>query len=94
MYVTFRYWTDSKSLVDALVAKRDEVERLIGGIAGFRAYYLVPTGEGAAVSVNVFDDQAGADESNRVAAEWVRENLSDVSINPPQISAGEAVITF
>jgi hypothetical protein len=30
-------------------------------------------------------------ESNRRAAEWVRENLAQLLPNPPQITAGEVV---
>jgi hypothetical protein len=45
-------------------------------------------------SVSVYDDQSGAEESNRAAADWIRENLPRMAIDPPQISAGEVVISI
>lgn len=71
-----------------------EVKRLIEEIDGFKAYYLTRTIEGDAMSISVFEDKSGGDESSRRAAEWVRENLSDLSVGAPQVSEGEVVITF
>jgi len=83
----------SREFADALVENESEVRRLLTGIEGFRAYFLVRTADGA-VSVSVYDDEGGAEESNRAAADWVRENLPHLSIGPPQISAGEVVISI
>ncbi len=44
------------------------------------------------MSISVYDDESGAEESNRAAAAWIRENLPDVSGSSPQVSAGEVVI--
>lgn len=57
---------------------------------GLHAYYLIGTDDGAA-SISVYDDQSGAEESNRQEADWVRDNLSDLSVAPPQISAEVAI---
>jgi hypothetical protein len=94
MYVTVRKYTGSRDLVDALVENESEVKRLITDIDGFRAYYLVRTEEGEAMSISVYDDASGAEESSRAAATWVGENLSDLSVSPPQVTAGEAVVNF
>jgi hypothetical protein len=92
MYATFRYYAGGEALVDELVGKEGEVKSLIQGIPGFRAYYLIKTDKGDAVSLSVYDDRSGAEESNRAAAEWVRGNLPGLSIGTPQISAGEVAI--
>lgn len=93
MHVTVRNYPGSADLIDLLVENEDTVRSLISGIEGFRAYYLVRTDDGG-LSISVFDNESGAEESNRVAADWVRENASDVRPNPPEISAGEAVIAI
>ena len=93
MYATIRNYAAGGDFADALVENESEVRRLIEGIAGFHAYYLVRTADGA-VSVSVSDDQSGAEESNRAAAEWVRDNLSHLSVSPPQVSAGEVAISI
>ena len=51
-------------------------------------------GGDATTSISVFEDQAGAEESNRAAAAWLAENLPDLGVKPPQVTAGEVVIGF
>jgi hypothetical protein len=92
MYATVRTYADSPEMADSLVSREADVKNLIGGIDGFRAYYVIRTG-GGAVTVSVFDDEAGASESTRVAAEWIRENLPEIAGSTPQVSAGEVVIS-
>ena len=58
-----------------------------------KAYYLVK-GEDATASISVFDDRAGAEESNRAAAAWLAENLPNLGVAPPQVTAGEVLIGF
>ncbi|MEV0986520.1 MULTISPECIES: hypothetical protein [Streptomyces] len=43
------------------------------------------------VSTSVFEDQAGAEESIRRAAEFVRDRLASLLPEPPQVTAGEVV---
>lgn len=93
MYGSIRIYSGASELADALVENASEVERLVSGIDGFKAYYLIRTSDGAA-SISVFDDEAGAQESNNVARAWIGENLPDMSISAPQVSAGEVMIDF
>jgi hypothetical protein len=64
---------------------------LISQIPGFVAYYWVDAGGSVMISTSVFQDKAGAEESNRRGADWVRQNLAPVLPNPPQVTAGEVV---
>jgi hypothetical protein len=91
MYATVRHYAGADELADALVKNEDAVKGLLRAIDGFRAYYLVKAAEGT-VSVSVYDDQSGAEESNRQAADWIRTNLPDLSVSAPQVTAGEVVI--
>ena len=50
---------------------------------GFVAYYWVDAGDGVMFSTSVFEDQADEEHSNRLAADWVKENLADLLPNPP-----------
>jgi heme-degrading monooxygenase HmoA len=94
MYATVRNYAGPQEFGDELVKRQDEVKSLIQGISGFRAYYLIKTDQGGVVTVSVYDDQAGAEESTRTAAEWVRTNLPDMGVDPPQVSSGEVGIQF
>jgi hypothetical protein len=95
MHVTVRNYAGSgaRELFDVIVANEDAVRSLITGIDGFRAYYLVRTNDGG-FTISVFDDAAGGDESSKRAAEWIRENAADVTTSPPQISSGDAALSF
>ena len=93
MYVTIRRYEDNQALADRLAARADDIRGIISGVAGFRAYYLV-RGTGGTASITVCDDQAGAEETNRVAAEWLRENMPDAVSAPPHVNAGEVVLNF
>jgi hypothetical protein len=64
---------------------------LVSKLPGFVAYFWLDGGGGVMVSTSVFKDQAGAQESNKKAADWVRQNLAPLLPNPPQITAGEVV---
>ncbi|MET8299064.1 hypothetical protein ABZW02_34235 [Streptomyces sp. NPDC005180] len=55
------------------------------------AYYWVDAGDGVMVSTGVFEDQAGAEESTRRAADFVRANLASLLPNAPQVAAGQVV---
>ena len=65
----------------------------MSGIDGFVAYYLIDTGGGSLVTVSVFADRAGADESTRAAAKLIGElGLVDALPNSPTIMQGEVAI--
>jgi heme-degrading monooxygenase HmoA len=87
-----RTYSVAPGLAEELVGHAEDVKRLIGDIDGFRAYYLIRTDEGA-VSVSVYDSQAGAEESARAAAGFLADVLGDLNVGAPQISAGEVVLT-
>ena len=91
MHATIRAYSDNPRLADALAERQDDVKAVVEGIGGFRAYYLVKTADGA-LSVSVYDDETGAAESTRAAAEWIRENLPDIGGSAPQVFSGEVVI--
>ncbi|MGW8766077.1 hypothetical protein ACWGN5_26670 [Streptomyces sp. NPDC055815] len=60
-------------------------------VPGFVAYYWVDAGDGVMVSTSVFDDQAGAEESIKQAAAFVRDNLAPLLPHGPQVTAGPVV---
>ncbi|WP_225825334.1 hypothetical protein [Streptomyces naphthomycinicus] len=62
-------------------------------VPGFVAYYWVDAGDGVMVSTSVFEDEAGAEESVRRAADFVRDHLASLLPDPPQVTAGRVVAT-
>ena len=61
-------------------------------LPGFSSYFLIEAKDGIMTSINLFDTSAHADESNRVSAEWIRdEKLESALPNPPKVTLGEVV---
>ena len=82
-----RYQTDSAD--DLTQQVNTGFLPLISTAPGFIAYFAVNAGKGVWSSVSIFETQANAEASNRIAADWVKKNLSH--LGTPQITAGEVV---
>jgi hypothetical protein len=91
MYATVRRYEGVTNPGEAARRVNEGFVPLISQIPGFVAYYWVDAGSGVMISTSVFQDQASAEESNRRAADYVRQNLVSVLPNPPQVTAGEVV---
>jgi hypothetical protein len=92
MHVVIRRWSKAAALADALQQREQEVRDLIGGVAGFVAYYATRDGD-ALTTITVCQDRAGAEESTRRAREWVRQNVAALPA-APEVSEGETFIEF
>ncbi len=97
MYASVRWYEmDDPAAVDEAMRRVEEgFAPIISKAPGFIAYYALDAldaGDGVVVSISIFTDQAGAEESNAVAAEWVMENLAPLVPNPPDITTGEVKV--
>jgi hypothetical protein len=66
---------------------------IISQAPGFIAYYGVDTGNGTWSSVSIFETREGADESNRLAAEFVKQNLRQFIVSGPDVTEGSLVVS-
>lgn len=90
MYVSIRRYA-GVTFPDTAAAKvREELCPLISKIQGFQEYYAIRDGDDAVVSVSVFANKPGADESVKAAATWVEEKLTQYLPNKPQVISGES----
>jgi hypothetical protein len=95
MHVTIRrYESIDQSRKSEIVKKVDDgLLPALSELPGFSSYSLVDAGNGVLTSIGFFDTAAQADESNRVAAGWLREQKLDTVLpNPPKITSGETVV--
>jgi hypothetical protein len=95
MHATIRrYEGIDQNRTDELVKKVNET--LIPSLSkmpGFNGYYLIEAEKGVMSSFGFFDTSAQADESSRVAANWVRdERLESALPNPPKVMGGEVLV--
>lgn len=65
---------------------------LISRVPGFQAYYALKVREDEAVTISIFDTQAGAEESVRRAATWVAKNLASLNQGLPEIIVGQVSV--
>lgn len=92
MYTSIRRYKMDKTRVEELTRRVQEgFIPLLAESPGFVSYYVVDGGEGEVATISVFNDREGAESSNTMAREWVKENLTDVELGPPDITAGEIV---
>jgi hypothetical protein len=93
MHITVRRYQEVRGgLDDAL--RRQLTEGFIPIVQkapGFIAYYAVDPGDGGLVTISVFENAAEAEESTRMAADFIRENVADRFSGPPDVTSGEAV---
>lgn len=89
MFAVIRhYHFDKKDSAEVDRIIQDEFVPLIRKGKGFIRYYWLDTGDGEGASFGVFEDKAGADESVRLAAEFVRTRMSQLLRQKPEVIEG------
>jgi hypothetical protein len=82
-------------------SNRDELTKKVGEslaprlskLPGFSSNFLIDTGNGVMSSIGLFDTSTQANESTRVASEWVRdEKLERILKDPPKVTDGEVIV--
>ena len=91
MYAVIRQYSGASQLIDQLESRKDDVERVIRGVPGLVSYTLLRTDYGG-ISVTVCQDKAGTDESVRLAAEGIGENITAEWLAPPMIFEGDTIL--
>jgi len=94
MFAAIRYYrTEPDSVNNVVQQVKEGFVPVIRDTPGFVSYFVLDPSEreGEIVSVSVFESQQGAEESNRKAEDWVRQNLSDL-LPLPEFAAGEVVV--
>jgi hypothetical protein len=86
--VVRRYRFDPNNSEEINSRVRDVFVHLLRKTPGFEAYYWLDTGEGEGASLSVFRDKAGAEESIRIAANFVEQHLASL-LGKPEIIQGE-----
>jgi hypothetical protein len=95
MHATIRrYEAIDQTRINELVKKaEDGLLPRLSESPGFKGYYLIEAGSGVISSVGFFDTEANAEESTRIASDWVREEKLETALpNSPKITSGEVVV--
>lgn len=89
MFAVIRHYRfDKKDSAEIDRVIREGFVPLMKKAKGFVRYYWLDTGEGEGASFGVFNDKAGADESVRIAADFVRTSMAQLLREKPEIIEG------
>ena len=58
---------------------------IISDVPGFQTYYVIYAPNDTVTAISIFDDYAGAQESNRRGLAWVEQNLAPLLTGPTTV---------
>ena len=93
MYTSIREYRCEPAEIPEIAHRADEkfADRLAEQ-SGFVAYELIDCGDGRAFTLTVFTDRESAERSADMAAEFVRAELGDMSIERIAARTGEVLV--
>lgn len=65
---------------------------IVSDVPGFRAYYVVYAPDDTVTAISIFNDYAGAEESNKRGLAWIEENLTPLMVGPATAVAGPVIV--
>ena len=65
---------------------------IISDVPGFMGYYVVYAPDDTVTAISIFNDYAGAEESNRRALTWIEQNLAPLLTGPATALAGPVIV--
>lgn len=65
---------------------------IISDVPGFRAYYVIYAPDDTVTAISIFNDHAGAEESNRRGLAWIEQNLAPLLAGPTTAVAGPVIV--
>ena len=90
MYVAVRrYKIQSGTLSEVAQRAQQGFVPIVSQIPGFVGYYGIDAGNDVVVTISIYQDQAGEEESTRSASDWVRQNVAEFVEGGVEITAGE-----
>ena len=95
MFATVRRYEGIDASDKAELTKKvgESLAPKLSKLPGFSSYFLIDTGNGVMSSIGVFETSTQADDSTRVASEWVRdEKLENILQTPPKVTDGEVIV--
>ena len=87
-----RYNTHENSASKIEQRVREGFVPLISRLPGFVSYDVVRSADGTLISVSVFESRQSADDSTRLASDWVHENLASLIRTAPVILSGDVMV--
>ena len=96
MYMSIRHYDgiDASKIDELISVVISGFLPIISKAPKFVSYQAIDCGNGEVAAITVFEDNASLEESNQLAADWVRDNIAHLIVNPPKITAGNVLYTY
>jgi quinol monooxygenase YgiN len=92
MYAAIRQAKARPGMAEELARRiKDGAIPIVSDVPGFRAYYVIYAPDDTVTAISVFDDHAGAEESNRRGLAWIEQNLTPLLAGPATATAGPVI---
>ena len=94
MFVSIRTYRVGNGSIDEVMHRVDhDLADAFAREPGFVSYEVAQIGEHNIASITTFHDREQAEASNRLAAEWVAEELADFRIERMGVVGGEVMVS-
>ena len=93
MYAAIRHSKARSGKAEELAERiKEGAIPIISDVEGFMAYYVVYASDDTVTAISIFNNFAGAEESNRRGLAWAEQNLSPLLIGPATAVAGPVIV--
>ena len=93
MYAAIRQGKAKMGMAEELARRiKEGAIPIISDVPGFRAYYVIYAPDDTVTAISIFDDYAGAEESNRRGLAWIEQSLAPLLIGPATAVAGPVIV--
>ncbi len=93
MYASIRQGKANAGNADELARKlKEEALHIISAVPGFRAYNVIDAPDDSVTAISIFDDYAGAVESNNRLLPWIKKNVTQLLSEPVTAAAGAVIV--
>jgi len=93
MYAAIRQGKARPGVAEELTRRiKEGAIPVISDVPGFRAYYVVYAPDDTVTAIGIFDDHAGAEESNKRGLAWIEQSLAPLLTGPATAVAGPVIV--
>jgi hypothetical protein len=93
MYAAIRQGKAKTGMAEELARRiKEGAVPIISDVEGFIAYYVVYAPDDTVTAISIFNNFAGAEESNRRGLAWTEQNLAPLLVAPVTAVAGPVIV--
>ena len=93
MYAAIRQAKAKPGLADELARRiKKGALSIISNVPGFMGYYVIYAPDDMVTAISIFNDYAGAEESNKRAVAWIEKNLAPLLEGSLTATAGPVIV--